>query len=204
MGIKGQATTSDCMKKILTLIAVAGALNICHAQTFNAALSSLNEVPPNGMSTSDGTYGIASFSLSGDTLSVTSGFYGYSFAPTVASAAPNGTTPTEISINDGPATANGPVLFYLNVVADQFPVGGGLYDGTFTGSGILNSSEITDLESGDFYVNIQTANSIALEQPGEIRGQLEPTIQAVPDEPVTIYLLGASSLAGLALRRRMV
>ncbi len=176
------------MKKLLTLVAVAGSLNLCQAQqTYQATLSSLNEVPPNSLSTIEGTYGLGNFSLTGTTLSVTAGFYDYSYAPTV------------ISINDGPPTANGPILFDLNIDNDAFPVGGGLYSGTFSGSGSLTPSEVTDLGDGDLYVNIQTAVSVGAGQPGEMRGQL----QEVP-EPATMSLMGVGSLAWLAMRRRKV
>jgi hypothetical protein len=63
------------MKKFLTLVAIAGSLTVSHAQSYTVSLSSLNEVPPNNLSTTDGSYAFANISLSGTTLSVTSAFY---------------------------------------------------------------------------------------------------------------------------------
>jgi hypothetical protein len=173
------------MKKILVLIVAAGSFNYCQAQNFQAALSSLNEVPPNSLSSSEGTYGLGNFTLSGTTLIVAGGFYGYSY------------TPVSITINDGPLTGNGPTLFSLNIDNDKFPVGGGFFDGTFSGSGTLTPTEVADLDSGNLYVNIQTAVSQGSSQPGEMRGQLNP----VP-EPATMTLMGFGSLAWLAARRK--
>jgi hypothetical protein len=64
--------------------------------------------------------------------------------------------------------------------------------GVFAGSVVLTPSEITNLYSGDLYMNIHTANHPA----GEIRGQLCPTIMPVflsaTNEPGAI----ASSASG--------
>jgi hypothetical protein len=173
------------MKKLLTLMAVAGSLNLCQAQNFSSTLTSTQEVPPNDLTSADGTYGFADFTLSGTTLSVTSGFYGYSVGD-----------PTLITVNDAPPGFNAvSPLFDLTIDADEFSVGGGLVDGTFSGSGTLTPSEITDLNNGDLYVNIQTAS---VSSPGEIRGQITT---AVP-EPATMTLMGVGSLVWLAKRRR--
>jgi hypothetical protein len=175
------------MKILLTILGISSSLTLAHAQSYSAALTSLNEVPPSSLSTVEGTYGFGNFSLSGTTLTVTGGFYGYSYTPTV------------ISLNDGPSTANGPILLNLNIDNDAFPVGGGFYDGTFSGSGTLTAGEITDLNDGDLYVNIQTAVSQASEQPGEMRGQL-----GVVPEPSTVALVGTGLLSLLSIRRRKV
>jgi hypothetical protein len=173
------------MKTLLMTLGIFGSLTLARGQSYMATLTSLNEVPPNSLSTTEGTYGIGNFTLTGTTLTVTGGFYGYSYPVTV------------VSLDDGPPTANGPVVFDFTIDNDAFPVGGGFYDGTFSGSGTLTPSEVTDLNDGDLYVNIQTAVSAGAGQPGEIRGQLVP-------EPATLTLMGAGSLAWLAVRRRKV
>ena len=173
---------------ILTLVGIAGSLGVCQAQQpFMATATSTQEVPANDLTSVDGTYAFGNFTLTGDTLSVSAGFYGYSY------------TPTSITINDGPPTANGPAVFSLNIDNDSFPVGGGLYDGTFSGSGTLSPTQVTDLEDGNLYVNIQTAVSMGASQPGEVRGQ----ILQVP-EPCTMTLMGVGSLTWLAMRRRKI
>jgi hypothetical protein len=169
---------------ILILMAVFGGQNFCQArQSFIASLSSLNEVPPNNMSPMDGTYGVGYFSLSGLTLNVTGGFYDYSYPI------------TEISLYDGPVA--GPVLLQLNLDPDASSVGEGLFAGTFSGSGLLTSSEVSDLENGDFNINIQTGVSQMANQPGEMSGALSE----IP-EPGTMVLMGAGSVTWLAIRRR--
>jgi hypothetical protein len=177
------------MKKLLTLIVLAGGLNFCQAQqSFNTEATSTQEVPPNNLTTIDGTYAAGGFTLTGTTLTVASGFYGYSYAPTV--------------ISIGAAAAGDPLgatLFNLNIDPDQFPVGGGLVDGTFSGSGTLTPPEVTELENGDLYVNIQTSVSQASSQPGEVRGQLSQ----VP-EPATMTLMGLGSMAWMAMRRKKI
>src|ERR1700677_3431072 len=100
------------MKKLLTLIAVVGSLNVCWAQTFTAALSGTQEVPPNNSTSLDGTYGLADFSLSGTTFTVTSGFYGYSIPA------------TEIAVSDAPAGFNALTpLFHLTIDPQELYVG---------------------------------------------------------------------------------
>jgi len=169
---------------IVIAIAIVGGRNLCQArQSFIAALSSLNEVPPNNLSTMDGTYGVGYFSLMGLTLSVTGGFYDYSYPV------------AEISLYDGPVS--GPTLLQLNIDPDVSPVGGGLFAGTFSGSGVLTSAEVTDLENGDFYINIQTDVSEMAAQPGEMSGELTE----VP-EPGAMILMGSGSVTWLATRRR--
>jgi hypothetical protein len=185
------------MKKLLTLIAVAGSFNVCQAQQSNllAGATSQQELPldQENYTSLDGTYASANFTFTGGpgggTLSTTSdGFFGYSYAP------------TEISVNDGGPNVNGPVLFTLTVVYENaIPNSGGLYNGLFAGSGTLTAAQVTDLENNDLYINVQSAVSQGADQPGEVRGQ----IINVP-EPGTMALMGVGSLSWLAMRRRKV
>jgi len=173
------------MKKLLTLIAVAGSFGVCQGQNYTATLTSTQEVPANDLTSVDGTYAFGNFSLSGSTLSVTAGFYGNSVGD-----------PTFITVNDAPPTANGPVLFDLTINNDETTVNGGLIDGSFAGSGTLTPPQITDLQNGDLYVNLQTA---AVSSPGEVRGQITAT-----PEPATMALMGVGSLVWMVVRRRKV
>ena len=170
------------------VIVVAASSNLCQArQLFMANLSSTNEVPPNNLSTTEGTYGVGYFTLNGLTLSVTGGLYDYSYPV------------DEISLYDGPVTLGSTPLFQLNIDGDSSPVGGGFFDGTFSGSAVLTAEEVADLENDDFYINIQTSTSQMAGQPGEMDGRLGE----VP-EPATVILMGAGSLIWLATRRKKV
>src|ERR1700733_15210338 len=173
------------MKKLLTLIVVVGGVNLCQAQNFSASMTSTQEVPPNNLTGTDGTYGFADFTLNGNTLSVSAAFYGNSVGD-----------PTVITVDDAPPwfNATGP-LFDLTINNDETVVNGGLIDGSFTGSGTLTPQQVTDLNNGDLYVNLQTSTM----PQGEVRGQ----ITAVP-EPGTMTLMCVGSLSWLAARRKKV
>jgi hypothetical protein len=152
-----------------------GSLALSQAQNYEAELDPFQEVPPHNTP----GYGSAGFSLSGTTLNVTSGSYNDLLGNSTA-----------VTVNDAPAGVNGPVVFSLTLTSP------GTTAGTFTGSGTLTPAQITDLGAGNLYVNV----SDNVYPSGEIRGQ----ILAAPDEPATMALLGTSSLALLALRRRQV
>jgi hypothetical protein len=174
------------MKKILTLIAVAGTCSVCHAQNYQAILTGTQEVPANNLTSTDGTYSFASFSLSGNVLSVTSAFYGNSVG-----------APTVITVNEQQPGFVGPQLFELNIDNDEVN-NGGFVDGTYSSSAgsetyQLTGTDLAALNDGGLYVNIATA----AEPNGEIRGQ----ITAVP-EPASLTLMGIGSLAWLAKRRK--
>ena len=95
---------------------------------------------------------------------------------------------TAVTLNDAAPEANGPVIFNYTLNTPGTT-------GTFSGDAILSSSQITDLNAGDLYVNIRST----VFPSGEIRGQ----ITAAP-EPTTMALIGTGSLAWLALHRRKV
>jgi hypothetical protein len=99
------------------------------------------------------------------------------------------TTGSYQDLLDAAPGVNGPVVFSLTLDSP------GTTTGTFSGSGTLTAGQIADLNSGNLYVNIHST----VFPGGEIRGQLEP----VP-EPATMALMGAGSLALLAMRRRKV
>jgi hypothetical protein len=189
------------MKKLLTLIVVGGSFGVCQAQSFTVAATSQQELPldSENYTSLDGTYAAANFTFTGNagggTLSTTSdGFFGYSYLP------------TEIDVDDAfaaGANGSGPTLFTLSVVfGDAIPNSGGLYNGLFAGSGALDAQQVTDLENGDLYLNLQSAFSQEAGQPGEVRGQ----INGVPDEcgTMTMMLMGVGSLAWLVMQRRKV
>lgn len=65
--------------------------------------------------------------------------------------------------------------------------------GTFSGAGILSSSDLSGLLAGNSYINIHTGNNA----PGEIRGQV------VVPEPSGMALL-AFAIVGLCFRRKRI
>jgi hypothetical protein len=163
------------MKTILTLVAIFGSILISHAQNYDAVLDGFQEVPPN----SSPGVGEAEFTLSNSTFTCTSGSYQDLLGNSSA-----------ISVNDpGGYGTNAPVIIVLTLTSP------GTQTGTFSGSGTLTAGQITDLNNGNCYVNLRSN----VYPSGEIRGQ----ILAVP-EPATMALVGAGSLALLALRRRKV
>jgi CHRD domain/PEP-CTERM motif len=165
------------MKKVSTLIAIFGSLVLSHAQSFQANLDPFQEVPPQNTP----GYGSADFTLSGTTLSIdaSTGIY----ADLLGGA-------TTVRLQDAAVGANGPIVGTFNL--DTPGNTSGTFSGSVTG---LTAGQITDLSSGNLYINITDS----VFPSGEIRGQ----ILAVP-EPATMALIGAGSLALLAMRRRKV
>jgi hypothetical protein len=169
------------MNKILMLIGFFGSLAVCRADLsfYDANLDPFQEVPPHNTP----GYGNADFSFDSTTgiLTVTGGVNGGIYADLLAGA-------TTVRLQDAAIGANGPTvaLVTLNIPGNT--------SGTFGGaSGVLTTQQITDLESGNFYINI--ADSVF--PSGEIRGQLV----AVP-EPAT-YLAAILLLIpfGVTLQR---
>ncbi|HEY5232586.1 MAG TPA: CHRD domain-containing protein [Verrucomicrobiae bacterium] len=163
------------MKTILTLTVLIGGLTGALAQgtlQFDVNLSGSNEVPPN----SSLGFGSGTLTLSGNSLD-----YLFSLSETFQNSA----QPTDVTIN-GPADPGSPGSLLFDLGAPTFitiqPPPGGYY----SSSGTLNNltgTEISDLESGLWYVNVFTSSGNYPD--GEIRGQITP----VP-EPSALALLG--------------
>ncbi|MBB5350772.1 uncharacterized protein (TIGR03382 family) [Haloferula luteola] len=133
---------------------------------FTATLEGSQEVPPNA---SPGS-GSATLSLDDVTGAWTlNGTYAGLVGNVTAS-----------HIHLGPAGVNGGVITALTVT--------GTTSGTLSGSGTFTLTQMSDLQSESYYVNVHSASFPG----GEIRGQLVP-------EPSS-FALGA--LAGVALFRR--
>jgi hypothetical protein len=166
------------MKKFVTLLVFVGGLSFCHAQGTIYLTPGQEVTPPTA--SADGDYGSAFISLTGNVLNVTDGYY--------ATTGPA----TLITVSEAPAGMNGPTIFDLTIDPDYvFGIG------TFSGSNVLTAPEITALENGDIYINVETAANPS----GEIRGQI---LAGVVPEPATMTLMAAGSLSWLAMRRRKI
>lgn len=94
--------------------------------------------------------------------------------------------------HEAPPGVSGPVTVPMFVLE----MGEGMADGQDISSAMIDSSQISELLAGNWYVNVHTpANPM-----GEIRGQV---IAAVP-EPGSIALLSFGLLGLVLLRRRKV
>jgi len=185
--MKIQAANRICMKKILAILAVAGSVSLCQAQT--VTLNSFNE--PGNENVDTAVYGStasAQFSLTGSTLTISSGSFLNLWGAPIA-----------VAVWDGAAGTVGTELFALDITGASNP-SGNLYNGTFNGAGSLTSGQITDYGADDLYLNITTVGQGAFSggnANGEVRGQLV----AVP-EPATMSLIAVGSAAWFAKRRK--
>lgn len=178
------------MKRVLRASALLLAVGVAapsfaRSFTYTAALKGSNEVPPTA---SAGT-GFATYTLSGDMLTVNLTFAGIS-APAAAAhihcCAPLGTNaPVVLPFAGFPNATSGTYLHTFDLSTFVFSGGGS------------EAALIAGLNSGQTYTNIHDANFPG----GEIRGQITPS--AVP-EPGSLMLV-ATGLAGVAgaVRRRM-
>ncbi len=169
--MKRQAALST----LLSILFLACNLTIAHANLldFNISLTGSQEVPPN-VSRASGI-GTATFDTIADTISLSATFTGLS-APATAS-----------HIHDRALGVSGPVIISFvpfTPVATSGPIVGGPLPFPLVC--------VSDLLAGDTYFNIHDA----VFPSGEIRGQLDPVSQPIP-EPTTMFLL-SSGLIGLA------
>ena len=161
-----------CVSGVLAIIASrAGA----QQETFDAFLSGLNEVGPNGSPGSG--FGTVILNAAHTQITVDENWSGL-------------TAPATASHIHGPAMpgVNAAVLFPLSGVPAA--TAGAIPEQTFA----ITPTQVTQLESGLFYMNVHTA----IFPGGEIRGQLE-----IVPEPSSFVLLGMGGTAlCITLRRR--
>jgi len=170
------------MKTLLALtvltagVATANAADLFYVANLDAAQEAFHNDDPPGAPDRSGS-GIANFTLTDTgTFSYTISYSG-------------------LSGNSSLAHIHGPAAPGVDAGV-LFPLQGGTFgapQGSFNGSVNLNQSQIDQLNSGLWYVNIHSTTFGV----GEIRGQ----IAAVP-EPGTIALVAAAGGLMLALRRK--
>jgi hypothetical protein len=145
------------MKKMLlaglSLIAV---MNSCSGAmtttTYNATLSGANEVPPVTTSSNTIASATATFDSSNNVLTV-NGTYAYLSGQVKAQHIhAHGSTDASTSAN---------IVWTLTNTAT-------VAQGSFAGKFTLTNSQVTDLNSGRYYINLETAANPS----GEVRGQL--------------------------------
>ena len=141
---------------------------------FEANLDGLQEVPPNGSP----AFGSGIF-----TLDNVSGAFNVQAGSSYQDLLGNS---TGVSLNDAAVGSNGPLLLALTLDTP------GATSGTFSGSGTLTATQISDVVAGNGYVNIRSN----VFPSGEIRGQLV----AVP-EPASLALAGLIMFPLLKRRR---
>jgi CHRD domain len=150
------------MKLLLASFALAAVLVACPntmTTTFKATLDEANEVPPVTATTGGSGSVTATLDVNTKTLTVTGTYTGLTGAVT-----PPGQLASGAHIHGpAPTTANAGVLFDLTATA-----GATAGSGTISGSAVLTDAQITDLNNGQWYVNLHTVANTG----GEIRGQL--------------------------------
>lgn len=164
-------------RRILTVTVLFGALAVAHGQSYVATINSSQEAPDYGSLGSGG----ADFTLSGTTLSITSGFY--------VDVQVVGPPEEGVLLNLGAPGVNGTIIAGFTVNTP------GQTSGTFSGSIPLDSYQINELNAGDLYISVGTVYN----SEDQIRGQIE----MVP-EPSALSLLATGSLALLAVSRRKI
>jgi hypothetical protein len=166
------------LKKILSSGAIAlGAILLNPASTladtvnFEANLDGLQVVPPNASP----AFGFADISV--DTVTGSVGVNNANYSGLLGGS-------ITASIRDAAAGSNGPSITGLSLATP------GSTSGTFQGSGMLTTGQVTDMTNSNTYILITSQ----VFPSGEIRGQIIP----VP-EPTT---LAATALLGVGLLRR--
>jgi hypothetical protein len=179
------------LKKALILFALLACTLTVQAQgtiQFTATVTGTNEVPPN----SDPTVFTGLFSLTGNSLSFLLNVPAWTFNSVSASingpALPGGTGPIIFDLggpifHGGNSQGGAPVYVFFS------PFEGVFGAGPFT----LSSTQVNDLESGHWYVNV-TSETMPL---GQLRGQI---LTQVP-EPTTSSILGLGGIIFFAMRR---
>jgi len=177
------------LRLILSALFIAAGVQVASTQGFVSNLDTAQEAH-NGGAGRTGS-GQVYLYLTGSTLSISNGAYsGLSGTVTAAHI-------------HGPAApgANASVLYFLSSPAGFIAAGGTsgaitggnltLVDGT---GGISLANQLSQLTSGQWYINIHTTTFGS----GEIRGQ----ITLVPEPTTAAVLLLGAGCAGLMLRRR--
>jgi hypothetical protein len=136
------------------------------AQTvFRALLEGANEVPPVVTDSSGSCFAVLNAAETELALGCTyRGFEPVEPGPGAGAA----------HVHKAPVGVNGPIVFSLEPGLDTTAFGAGdgsiVFDGSIQSVWPLGADDVTDLESGNLYVNIHSADNPG----GEIRGQLEP------------------------------
>ncbi len=141
--------------------------------SLEANLDGLQEVPPNASP----AFGLTDLTLTGNTFTIDTGTYQDLLGNSNA-----------VTLNDAAVGVNGPIIQVLTLDSP------GTTTGTFSGTGTLTPSQITDMLAGNTYINIRSN----VFPSGEIRGQLFVTTP----EPASLALLIPALLPLLKRRKK--